>query len=177
MKVNSAIIIALIILVLIGAFIKAAPKIFKGTRRKFEKNERAFFESLSEGDKPVPLFIGVNPMEASFAVTLLERDDIPYTIVNENFSDLYPGLSVTHFNARSVLVPQSRKEDAMRVLREYVDRSSGIDYTKDDIPGDDRTKDMAENLLVHIAPEPVKPPEQDMEKSDSGDAPSKKPAE
>jgi len=60
----------------------------------------------------------VDDLELLLLRSALQAAGIPHFVVGEHFGSLYPGMQIPSYNERSVRVPASYVEDALKVIKE-----------------------------------------------------------
>lgn len=68
----------------------------------------------------VPVFRPQDEAELALAVGALEAHGIPYFVHNNGFGGLYPGMQVSLYNVRTVMVPASALTQARDVLDQFL---------------------------------------------------------
>lgn len=58
-------------------------------------------------------------MELAFLVCVLNREDIPYLIIGQNFGSLFPGVQISSYNERTIQVPECFAERAIEAINEF----------------------------------------------------------
>ena len=94
----------------------------------------------------VPVFRPQDETELALAVSALEAHGIPYFVHNNGFGGLYPGMQVSLYNVRTVMVPASAWAQARDVLDQFlVNDPSG---TGEDAPLPDRKPTLFTRLRL-----------------------------
>ncbi len=62
----------------------------------------------------------LNEVQWSIARGVLEEEEIPFSIINEQFSSLYPGIALGAFG-RDILVEDEDYERTTKLLHEFLD--------------------------------------------------------
>ncbi len=66
------------------------------------------------------LYIPANESELVFLKSVLESDEVPFYVQNENFGSLYSGAYMSFFNAKTIMVPEDYYEDAKEIIASVI---------------------------------------------------------
>lgn len=66
------------------------------------------------------LYIPSNESELVFLKSVLEADEIPFYVENDNFGSLYSGAYMSFFNAKTILVPEDYYDEAKEIIRSVI---------------------------------------------------------
>ena len=66
------------------------------------------------------LYIPTNESELVFIKSVLEADEVPFYVQNENFGSLYSGAYMSFFNAKTIMVPEDYYEDAKEIIASVI---------------------------------------------------------
>ena len=67
------------------------------------------------------LYIPSDESELVFIKSVLEADEIPFYVQNENFGSLYGGAYVNFFNAKTILVPEEYYDEAKQIISSVIE--------------------------------------------------------
>ena len=67
------------------------------------------------------LYIPSNESELVFIKSVLEADEVPFYVQNDNFGSLYSGAYMNYFNAKTIMVPEDYYEDAKEIIKSVVE--------------------------------------------------------
>lgn len=68
----------------------------------------------------VPVFRPQDEAELALAIGALEAHGIPYFVHNNGFGGLYPGMQLSLYNVRTIMVPASALTRARDVLDQFL---------------------------------------------------------
>jgi hypothetical protein len=71
----------------------------------------------------VPLYSPESEVELAFLKSILDDSDILYFVKNEAFGSLAVGPQIEHYNRRLISVPEDRFDEALDLLREFLDKT------------------------------------------------------
>jgi len=66
------------------------------------------------------LYIPADESELVFLKSVLEADEVPFYVQNENFGSLYSGAYMNYFNAKTIMVPEEYYEDAKEIISSVI---------------------------------------------------------
>ena len=90
------------------------------------------------------LYIPSNESELVFIKSVLEADEVPFYVQNDNFGSLYPGAYMSYFNAKTVMVPEEYYEDAKQIIQSVIKDAEFVDIKDEELFG---TSDLFDNLI------------------------------
>jgi len=73
------------------------------------------------------LYIPSDESELVFLKSVLEADEIPFYVQNENFGSLYSGTYMSFFNAKTVMVPEDYYDEAKEIISSVIDNAEFVD--------------------------------------------------
>ena len=79
------------------------------------------------------LYIPSDESELVFIKSVLEADDVPFYVQNENFGSLYGGAYMNYFNAKTIMVPEEFYDDARQIIKDVIPDAEFIN-TKESEP-------------------------------------------
>jgi len=90
------------------------------------------------------LYIPSNESELVFVKSVLEADEVPFYVQNDNFGSLYSGAYMNYFNAKTVMVPEEYYEDAKQIIQSVIKDAEFVDSKDKEPPG---ISDLFNNLI------------------------------
>lgn len=90
------------------------------------------------------LFVPSNESELVFIKSVLEADEVPFYVQNDNFGSLYSGAYMSYFNAKTVMVPEEYYEDAKQIIQSVIKDAEFVDSKEKEPPG---ISDLFNNLI------------------------------
>jgi len=66
------------------------------------------------------LYVPSNESELVFLKSVLEADEIPFYVQNENFGSLYSGAYMSFFNAKTIMVPEDYYDEGKEIIRSVI---------------------------------------------------------
>lgn len=90
------------------------------------------------------LYIPKDESELVFLKSVLEADEIPFYVQNDNFGSLYSGVYMNYFNAKTILVPDDYYGEAKDIISSVIEDAKFVD-SKNKEPGS--TSDLLKNLV------------------------------
>lgn len=79
------------------------------------------------------LYIPANESELVFLKSVLEADEIPFYVQNENFGSLYSGAYMSFFNAKTILVPEDYYDEAKEIISSVIKDAEFPEF-RDNVP-------------------------------------------
>lgn len=76
--------------------------------------------------------------------SILEADEVPFYVQNDNFGSLYSGTYINYFNAKTVMVPEEYYEDAKEIIQSVIKDAEFVDIKDEEPP---RVSDLVDNLI------------------------------
>ncbi len=80
------------------------------------------------------LYIPSNESELVFIKSVLEADEVPFYVQNDNFGSLYSGVYMSYFNAKTVMVPEEYYEDAKQIIQSVIKDAEFLDIEDKEPP-------------------------------------------
>ncbi len=65
------------------------------------------------------LYSPTNESELMVIKSILESEDIPFYVQNDQFGSMYPGIFLTNFNAKTIMVPDEFYETAKDLISNF----------------------------------------------------------
>jgi len=90
------------------------------------------------------LYIPSNESELVFVKSVLEADEVPFYVQNDNFGSLYSGAYMSYFNAKTVMVPEEYYEEAKQIIQSVIKDAEFVDSKDKEPPG---ISDLFNNLI------------------------------
>ena len=90
------------------------------------------------------LYIPSDESELVFIKSILEADEVPFYVQNDNFGSLYSGTYINYFNAKTVMVPEEYYEDAKGIIQSVLKDAEFVDIKDEEPP---RVSDLVDNLI------------------------------
>ena len=90
------------------------------------------------------LYIPSDESELVFIKSVLEADEVPFYVQNDNFGSLYSGAYINYFNAKTVMVPEEYYEDAKEIIQSVIEDAEFVDIKDEEPPG---VSDLFDNLI------------------------------
>jgi hypothetical protein len=81
------------------------------------------------------LYIPADESELVFLKSVLEADEVPFYVQNENFGSLYSGAYMDYFNAKTIMVPEEYYEDAKEIISSVIKDAKFVDAEVKKPPG------------------------------------------
>lgn len=79
------------------------------------------------------LYIPANESELVFLKSVLEADEIPFYVENDNFGSLYAGAYMSFFNAKTIMVPEDYYDEAKEIISSVIKNAEFSEF-KDSAP-------------------------------------------
>ncbi len=67
------------------------------------------------------LYIPSDESELVFIKSVLEADEVPFYVQNDNFGSIYPGAYVNYFNAKTIIVPDEYYDEAKEIIKSVIE--------------------------------------------------------
>lgn len=83
------------------------------------------------------LYVPKDESELVFLKSFLEAEGMPFYVLNDNFGSVYPGIYMSGFNAKTIMVPEELFDEAKQLIKSAVDDPKFEDEKKDDSDLDD----------------------------------------
>ena len=90
------------------------------------------------------LYIPSNESELVFIKSVLEAEEVPFYVQNDNFGSLYSGAYMNYFNAKTVMVPEEYYEDAKQIIQSVIKDAEFLDIEDKEPP---QISDLFKNLI------------------------------
>jgi hypothetical protein len=90
------------------------------------------------------LYVPSNESELVFIKSVLDADEVPFYVQNDNFGSLYSGAYMSYFNAKTVMVPEEYYEDAKQIIQSVIKDAEFVDSKEKEPPG---ISDLFNNLI------------------------------
>lgn len=81
------------------------------------------------------LYIPSNESELVFIKSVLEADEVPFYVQNDNFGSLYSGAYMNYFNAKTIMVPVEYYEDAKEIIKSVIKDAEFPEFKDKQPPG------------------------------------------
>jgi len=82
----------------------------------------------------IKLYIPSDESELVFIKSVLEADQVPFYVQNENFGSLYSGAYMNYFNAKTIMVPEEYYEDAKEIIKSVIKDAEFPDVQSNEPP-------------------------------------------
>lgn len=112
------------------------------------------------------LYIPSNESELVFIKSVLEADEVPFYVQNDNFGSLYSGAYMNYFNAKTIMVPQDYYEEAKEIIKSVIKDAEFPDVQIKEPPG---VSDLFDNLMSFLSLGFYSPAKDKSEKSNNSD--------
>jgi len=112
------------------------------------------------------LYIPANESELVFLKSVLEADEIPFYVQNENFGSLYSGAYMSFFNAKTILVPEEFYDEAKAIISSVIKDAEFVDATGKEPPP---LSNVLQNLISFITLGLYTPGKNNSDDTDSAD--------
>ncbi|MEM7009596.1 MAG: DUF2007 domain-containing protein [Thermodesulfobacteriota bacterium] len=93
------------------------------------------------------LYIPSDESELVFIKSILEADEIPFYVLNDNFGSLYSGAYMNFFNAKTIMVPEDYYEEAKEVIKSVIKDAEFPDFKEKGPPG---LSELVQNILTFV---------------------------
>lgn len=90
------------------------------------------------------LYVPANESELVFLKSVLEADEVPFYVQNDNFGSLYSGAYMNYFNAKTIMVPEDYYDDAKEIVASVVEDPEFPDFEVKEPP---KVSDIFSNLI------------------------------
>ncbi len=90
------------------------------------------------------LYIPSNESELVFVKSVLEADEVPFYVQNDNFGSLYSGAYMSDFNAKTVMVPEEYYDEVKQIIKSVIKDAEFLDIEDKQPPG---ISDLFRNLI------------------------------
>ncbi|GJM17057.1 MAG: hypothetical protein DHS20C13_23840 [Thermodesulfobacteriota bacterium] len=94
------------------------------------------------------LYIPSNESELVFIKSVLEADEIPFYVQNDNFGSLYSGAYMNYFNAKTIMVPEDYYDEAKEIIKSVIKDAEFPDLQTKEPPG---VSGLFDNLLSFLS--------------------------
>ena len=74
------------------------------------------------------LYIPSDESELVFIKSVLEADEIPFYVQNDNFGSLYSGAYMNYFNAKTIQVPEEYYDEAKEIIKSVIPGAEFPDF-------------------------------------------------
>ncbi len=81
------------------------------------------------------LYIPSDESELVFIKSVLEADEVPFYVENDNFGSLYSGAYVNYFNAKTIVVPDEYYDEAKEIIKSVIEDAEFPDIKDKQPPG------------------------------------------
>jgi len=113
------------------------------------------------------LYVPVDESELVFLKSVLEADDVPFYVQNENFGSLYSGAYMNYFNAKTIMVPDEYYEDAKEIISSVIHDAKFLDTKEKESP---RVSNLLQDIISFVTLGFYSPDAGKKKKSDNTDS-------
>lgn len=78
------------------------------------------------------LYVPRDESELVFLKSFLEAEGMPFYVLNDNFGSVYPGIYMSGFNAKTIMVPEELFDEAKQLIKSAIENPKFEDEKKDD---------------------------------------------
>jgi len=78
------------------------------------------------------LYIPANESELVFLKSVLEADEVPFYVQNDNFGSLYSGAYMSFFNAKTIMVPEDYYDEAKLIISSVIEDAEFVENKEEE---------------------------------------------
>jgi len=94
------------------------------------------------------LYIPSNESELVFIKSVLEADEVPFYVQNDNFGSLYSGAYMNYFNAKTIMVSEEYYEEAKEIIKSVIKDAEFPGVQTKEPPG---VSDLFDSLMSFLS--------------------------